>query len=56
LKLPTPLNPLRMPRPRYSNHAHNAKNYAESFWIFDWAFGTLSPLVGKPQGRASKQA
>lgn len=43
---------------RFSNHAHNAKNYAESFWVFDWAFGTLSPLVGRPQGAlsAAKQA
>ena len=41
---------------RFSNHAKNARNYAESFWVFDWAFGTLSPLAGFPQGRAAAAA
>ena len=27
---------------RFSNYSRNAKNYAESFWVFDWMFGTLS--------------
>jgi len=26
---------------RFSNHAKNAKNFGEHFWIWDWAFGTL---------------
>lgn len=26
----------------YSNRAAGAKNFAENFWIWDWAFGTLS--------------
>lgn len=26
----------------FSNYAGNAKNYGESFWIWDWLFGTLS--------------
>jgi sterol desaturase/sphingolipid hydroxylase (fatty acid hydroxylase superfamily) len=49
LALPAPSLPPPPPR-RFSNHAFNARNYAESFWVFDWAFGTLSPLIGKPQG------
>lgn len=27
---------------QYSNYANNAKNFGEGFWIWDWAFGTLS--------------
>lgn len=26
---------------KYSSHPHNAKNYAESFWIWDAMFNTL---------------
>jgi sterol desaturase/sphingolipid hydroxylase (fatty acid hydroxylase superfamily) len=31
---------------KYSNHALNAKNYGESFWVWDVMFGTSSALVG----------
>jgi len=27
---------------RFSNYNRNAKNYGEAFWVWDWAFGTLS--------------
>eukprot|EP00775_Hariotina_reticulata_P010762 gene10762-10918_t len=38
---------------KYSNHALNAKNYGESFWVWDAVFGTSSLLVGhKPSGQA----
>eukprot|EP00878_Enallax_costatus_P043042 GHUV01050652.1.p2 GENE.GHUV01050652.1~~GHUV01050652.1.p2 ORF type:complete len:104 (+),score=4.89 GHUV01050652.1:360-671(+) len=32
---------------KFSNHAHNAKNYGESLWLWDWMFGTTSLLTGK---------
>ncbi len=34
---------------KYSNHHLNAKNYGETFWIWDAIFGTLSPLSGFAQ-------
>lgn len=40
---------------RYSNHAHNAKNYGESFWVWDWMFGTTSLLVGKAAWKVQQQ-
>ena len=33
----------------YSNYSRNAKNYGENFWLWDWAFGTLSTF-GKAKG------
>jgi sterol desaturase/sphingolipid hydroxylase (fatty acid hydroxylase superfamily) len=36
---------------KYCNHAYKASNYGESFWLWDWAFGTLCPL----SGRAARQ-
>jgi sterol desaturase/sphingolipid hydroxylase (fatty acid hydroxylase superfamily) len=35
---------------KYSNHARNAKNYGETFWVWDWLFGTTSSLHGTAQG------
>ena len=35
---------------RYSNYAGNAKNFAEGFVFWDWAFGTAS----RPRARAAK--
>jgi sterol desaturase/sphingolipid hydroxylase (fatty acid hydroxylase superfamily) len=32
---------------KYSNHHLNAKNYGETFWIWDAMFGTLSALKGR---------
>ena len=26
---------------RFSSYSHNAKNFGEAFWVWDWAFGTL---------------
>ena len=26
----------------YSNYGTNSKNYGENFWLWDWAFGTLT--------------
>lgn len=31
---------------KYSNHHLNAKNYGETFWIWDAMFGTQSTLSG----------
>ena len=39
---------------RFSNYARNAKNYGESFWVWDWAFGTLSNARRRPN--RAKQA
>jgi hypothetical protein len=44
---PSPPRPLA---PQYSNHARNAKNYGETFWVWDWMFGTTSKLHGTAQG------
>lgn len=38
---------------QWSNYGNNAKNFGENFWLWDWAFGTLSTASSKP--RASKQ-
>jgi sterol desaturase/sphingolipid hydroxylase (fatty acid hydroxylase superfamily) len=35
----------------YSNYGTNAKNYGENFWLWDWAFGTLS--MRRPDLKAS---
>jgi sterol desaturase/sphingolipid hydroxylase (fatty acid hydroxylase superfamily) len=39
---------------RFSNHSKNAKNYAESFWIFDALFGTRSSLTGVAVARVAR--
>ncbi|KAI8469562.1 MAG: fatty acid hydroxylase superfamily-domain-containing protein [Monoraphidium minutum] len=41
---------------KFCNHPRGARNYAESFWVFDWAFGTLSPLCGVAAGAAGAAA
>jgi sterol desaturase/sphingolipid hydroxylase (fatty acid hydroxylase superfamily) len=35
---------------KYCNHPRNARNYAESFVVWDWLFGTVNPRAGTPQG------
>lgn len=37
---------------KYSNHHSNAKNYGETFWVWDALFGTSSPLSGCAQAKA----
>lgn len=41
---------------KYSNHLLNAKNYGESFWIWDALFRTCSPLSGHAIGAEVKAA
>eukprot|EP00882_Tetradesmus_deserticola_P006260 GHRQ01006588.1.p1 GENE.GHRQ01006588.1~~GHRQ01006588.1.p1 ORF type:complete len:296 (+),score=89.45 GHRQ01006588.1:766-1653(+) len=41
---------------KYCNHAHKASNYGESFWLWDWAFGTLCPLSGRAASKAAAVA
>lgn len=38
---------------KYCNHAYKASNYGESFWLWDWAFGTLCPLSGRAASKAA---
>jgi len=35
---------------KFSNHPRNARNYGETFWIWDRIFNTVNPIVGRPQG------
>lgn len=35
---------------KFCNHPRNARNYAESWVIWDWVFGTVQPRSGRPQG------
>jgi sterol desaturase/sphingolipid hydroxylase (fatty acid hydroxylase superfamily) len=35
---------------KFSNHPRNARNYGETFWIWDRVFNTVNPIVGRPQG------
>lgn len=37
---------------KYSNYQGNAKNYGESFWVWDWVFGTTSSLRGRAASTA----
>lgn len=39
---------------KYSNHAKGAKNYAESFTVWDTLFGTTSKLAGVAAATAHK--
>jgi sterol desaturase/sphingolipid hydroxylase (fatty acid hydroxylase superfamily) len=41
---------------KYCNHAYKASNYGESFWLWDWAFGTLCPLSGQAASKAAADA
>jgi sterol desaturase/sphingolipid hydroxylase (fatty acid hydroxylase superfamily) len=41
---------------KYSNHALRAKNYGETFWIWDALIGTRSPLHGCAQATHSGKA
>lgn len=36
---------------KYSNHHLNAKNYSETFWVWDALFKTLSSLSGHASAR-----
>lgn len=40
---------------KFCNHSRHARNYAESFWIWDYLFGTVSSLEGmRPDRLAAK--
>jgi sterol desaturase/sphingolipid hydroxylase (fatty acid hydroxylase superfamily) len=41
---------------KYCNHAYKASNYGESFWLWDWAFGTLCPLSGRAASKTAAAA
>jgi sterol desaturase/sphingolipid hydroxylase (fatty acid hydroxylase superfamily) len=41
---------------KYCNHAYKASNYGESFWLWDWVFGTLCPLSGHAARKAAAAA
>ena len=32
---------------QFSNYGRNSKNFGENFWLWDWAFGTLSKVATK---------
>ena len=41
---------------KYSNYAGHAKNYGETFWVWDWLFGTGGKACGMTQGALAQAA